>query len=131
MNRTELEKLKSLKHEAEQLEEELRNLPFVPATVKGSMVDFPYIERTFKVHGVDEKQGRRVQERLDAKLNEIQNQILLMETYLDTVEDSTMRTILRMKYRNGMKDREIAMELGYSRSGVTLKIKRFFENLKV
>lgn len=115
-----------MKQEAKQLEEELRNLPFVPATVKGSMIDFPYIERTIKGLGVDEKQGRRVKVKLDATLDRIQNQILIMEAYLDTVDDPEMRAILRMKYRNGMKDRQIAEELGYDRSTVSAKQRRFW-----
>lgn len=129
--KSELEKLKSLKLEVKQLEEELRNLPFVPATVKGSMNTFPYIERTFKVLGVDEKKGRQVRERLDSKLNEIQNQILVMEAYLDTVDDPEMRTILRLKYRNGLTNQRIADELGYSKSAITMKFSRFFEGMKV
>ena len=96
MTRAELEQLKSLKQEAKQLQDELKNLPFVPASVKGSMKEFPYIETTFKVSGVDEKKGKQVKEKLDRVLDEIQDQILVMEEWLETVEDSEIRTILRL-----------------------------------
>lgn len=127
MTRAELEQLKSLKQEAKQLQEELKNLPFVPASVKGSLPEFPYIETTFKVFGVDEQKGKRVKERLDRVLDEIQERILIMEEWLETVEDSEIRTILRMKYRNGMKDKEIAAELGYDRSTISNKLRTFFK----
>ncbi|MDF3000545.1 MAG: hypothetical protein K0Q48_664 [Bacillota bacterium] len=129
MTRVELEQLKSLKQEAKQLQEELNNLPFVPASVKGSMVEFPYIETTFKVSGIDEKKGKQVKEKLDRVLDEIQDQILSMEEWLESVEDSEIRTILRMKYRNGMKDKEIAADLGYTRQAIGAKLKRFFEKI--
>jgi thiamine biosynthesis lipoprotein ApbE len=131
LTRVELEQLKSLKQEAKQLQEELNNLPFVPASVKGSMAEFPYIETTFKVSGIDEKKGKQVKEKLDRVLDEIQDQILIMEEWLESVEDSEIRTILRMKYRNGMKNKEIAAELGYSKSAITMKMSRFFEVMQV
>lgn len=129
MTRVELEQLKSLKLEAKQLQEELNNLPFVPASVKGSMTEFPYIETTFKVSGIDEKKGKQVKEKLDRVLDEIQDKILIMEEWLELVEDSEIRTILRMKYRNGLKDKTIAAELGYTRQAIGAKLKRFFEKI--
>lgn len=131
LTKQELEQLKSLKQEAKQLQEELQNLPFVPASVKGSLPEFPYIETTFKVFGVDEKKGKRVKERLDRVLDEIQDRILIMEEWLETVPDSEIRTILRLKYRDGMKDRQIGEELGYSRQAIAMKIKRFFVSLEL
>ncbi len=131
MTRAELEQLKSLKQEAKQLQEELKNLPFVPASVKGSMSEFPYIETTFKVFGVDEQKGKQVRNKLDAILENLQSEILRMENWLETLPDSEIRAIMRMKYWNGMKDNEIAAEIGYSRSAVSMKVKRFFDDMKV
>lgn len=126
MTRQELEQLKALKREARQLQDELDNLPFVPSSVKGSMAEFPYIEQTFKIFGVDEKKGKRIRERLERVLNEIQDRILIMEEWLETVDDSEMRTILRMKYRDGMRDVKIAAELGYDRSTISWKLRKFW-----
>lgn len=67
--KTELEQLRKSIQEAKQLQEELKNLPFVPATVKGPMPEFPYIEQHI---GVDEAKGKEVREKLDAVLEEIQ-----------------------------------------------------------
>lgn len=128
MTRIELEQLKSLKQEAKQLQEELNNLPFVPASVKGSMAEFPYIETTFKVSGIDEKKGKQVKEKLDRVLDEIQDQILIMEEWLELVEDSEIRTILRMKYRNGHNHRQMGRELGFDHSVISRKLKKFWEN---
>ena len=127
MTRQELEQLKSLKQEAKQLQEELDNLPLVPATVKGSMPEFPYIEQHFKILGVDEVKGKEVRAKLDWVLRDIQGRILLMEQWLETVPDSEMRTILRLKYRNGLTNDKIGRELGYSKSAISKKMTGFFK----
>lgn len=129
MTRVELEQLKSLKQEAKQLQEELNNLPLTTDSVKGSMPEFPYIERTIKIVGIDEDKAKKVRKKLEKTLDDLQEMILVMEEWLETVEDSEIRTILRMKYRNGMKDKEIAAELGYCRQAVGMKLKKFFSEI--
>ncbi len=129
MTRDDFKKLKSLMQEAEKLQEELQNLPFVPATVKGSMPEFPYIERTIKILGVDENIGKQVQEKLDGVLWEIQRKILLMEQCLEKEPDPETRMILRLKYRNGLTDEQIAEELGCSERTIRRKVKAFFSNV--
>lgn len=61
------------------------------------------------------------------KLIEIQESIEELEKFLDTLEDPELRTILRLTCINGFTQEEIAEELGYSRSAVAMKIKRFFK----
>ncbi|MDD4566091.1 MAG: hypothetical protein PHE79_11535 [Eubacteriales bacterium] len=126
--REELEKLKKLKLEAKQLEDELRKVPCTKDSVKGSMTEHPYIEQTIRICGVDEHKAKKVRKRLEYKLEELQEAISAMEDYLDTVDDPEMRTILRLYYRNGLTQGQIGAELGYDRSVISRKLKFFWEN---
>lgn len=124
--REELEKLKKLKLEAKQLEEELHRIPYTKDSVKGSMTEHPYIEQTIRIEGADEHRSNMLRACLQGKLTEIQEAIWNMEGYLDTVDDPEMRTILRLYYRNGLTQAEVAEELGISERTVIRKIKKFF-----
>lgn len=129
MTRVELEQLKSLKQEAKQLQEELHNLPITTDSVKGSMPEFPYIERTIKIVGVDEDKAKKVRKKLEKTLDDLQEMILVMEEWLETVEDSGIRTILRLQYRNSLSQAKIAEELGRSEKTIQRKLKMFWRNV--
>ena len=131
MTKAELEQLRSLKSEIRHLNEELLNLPTVTDSVKGSMVEFPYIEQTVVIKGIDETAAVRLRRKVERKCEELQEQMLFMEEWLDGVQDSETRDILRMKYRNGLSDNQIGMELGYTRSAIAMKIQRFFSRAQV
>lgn len=49
-----------------------------------------------------------------------------MEAWIEEVPDPEMRTILRLYYRDGLSQREIAKELGYEDSTISHKLKRFW-----
>lgn len=131
VTKAELEQLRSLKSEIRHLNEELLNLPTVTDSVKGSMVEFPYIEQTVVIKGIDETAAVRLRRKVERKCEELQEQMLFMEEWLDGVQDSETRDILRMKYRNGLSDNQIGMELGYTRSAIAMKIQRFFSRAQV
>ena len=48
----------------------------------------------------------------------------------DTPDDIDIKTILQYKYRNGLKHWEIAGLMGYSKTAVTTKLKKFWEKQK-
>lgn len=128
MTKQELEQLKSLKQEVKQLQNELRHMPLTTDSVKGSMDEFPYIEQTFKIVGVDMDKAKRLRKKLGRKLDELQDMIEVMEDWLETVPDSEIRTILRLKYRNGMNWARIGEELGYDRTTVSKKHSAFIKS---
>lgn len=128
MTKTDLEQLRALKNEIRLLEEELKSLPVISDSVKGSMIDFPHIEHNIAIRGVDINIGERLRRRLQRKLEELQDRLEDMEVWLDRLEESEMRTILRLRFRNGMTHEQIAKELGYSRTAIASKLERFFKN---
>jgi DNA-directed RNA polymerase specialized sigma subunit len=128
LNKEQLEQLQYLKLEVKHLQEELKSGPPTTDSVKGSMDEFPYIEHTIKIYGADESRARKLRAKLEKKLKKLQDLIAEMEEWLDTVDESEMRTILRLTYRNGLTQSEIGAEIGYDRSVVSRKLKVFWEN---
>ena len=126
MTKEELEQLKSLKQEVKQLQDELHNMPLTTDGVKGSMDEFPYTYHSIKIEGIDQSTAKRLRNKLERKLKELQESILEMETWLDTVNDSEIRTVLRLTYRNGLTNEQIAAELSYDRSTVSWKLRKFW-----
>lgn len=126
MTKAELEQLLALKAEIKAIQREIDNLPVVADTVTGSRRGIPYDKHSIPIEGVNIKRALRLKAKLQIKCDELQDQVEEMEDWLDGVKDSEMRTILRLKFRNGLADWEIAAELGYDRSTVSGKIRDFF-----
>ena len=126
MTRGELEGLRGLKNEIRLLERELRNLPEIRDSVRGSMSEYPYIQRVIPIHGVDTQRGSAIRQRLIHKQRLLQDMVCEMEEWLDKVENPDMRSILRLKYRNGLTYGQIGRELGYSEKTVRRRIKKFW-----
>lgn len=127
MTKEELEELRSIKTEIKQLDEELHNLPMTKDSVTGSMTEHPYIQRTIQVTGLDMIKGAKIQIRLEGKLADLQGKLTEMEDWLDGVEDSADRSILRLYFRNAMTMKEIGAALGYSESMISKRLKKIFE----
>jgi len=49
-----------------------------------------------------------------------------MEEWIENVDDAEMRAILRYYYRDGMTQEEIGDFMGYARTGIASKLKRFW-----
>lgn len=127
MTENELREMKKLIQEARQLQRESNNLPTTKDSVKGSAEGYPYTEHTVLIYGVDEKRGKRIRRKLKRKLEEIQEKVEEMEEWLNGIDDPEIRMILRMMYRNAMTQKQIGDELGYDRSVISRKVKKFWE----
>jgi predicted DNA-binding protein YlxM (UPF0122 family) len=55
---------------------------------------------------------------------------LLLENYLEGIEDSEMRDILRLYFALGLTLEEIGRRKGYSRQAIGKKIDKFLEKEK-
>ena len=64
--------------------------------------------------------------RLIATKKKLQKKIIDAEKFIETQTDSELRTILRSYYINGLSQEEIGKLLGYDRSTITKKLKRFW-----
>lgn len=94
---------------------------------KGSMSDFPYIETTFPMVGVDYSAYKKLKTQLEHKEAELQEELFKLEAWLDEIEDIQLYNIFRLRYRNGLTTEQIGKELGYDRSSVSYKINKYLK----
>lgn len=133
MEKQRLLRLKKLNKEVELLKENIRKFEYKPReqvadTVKDYRTGYP---QTIVIEGVGDKEyiknKGRLYRRYIRKLIEIQKEIEELEMFLETIDDPELRVLLRLRFINGLTQEQIADKLGYSRSAVAMKIKRFFD----
>lgn len=126
MTKERLKKLKALVKEAEHLEERIKGLPFetgayVGDSAKDYRTGFP---RNITIQGYSTQKHDRLKRQLRDKLRAIQDEIAELEEWLENVEDSQTRDILRLVYVNGLSYEQTAAELGISEKTVQRKINK-------
>ena len=132
MTKNRLKKLRSLIKEAEHLQSELNDTLLFPScsdyvadTAQDYRTGKPH---TFKVEGYGQDDYVKLRQKLYDKLYRIQQERRELEDWLDSVSDPEIRDILRLQYINGLTQEQIAKELGYERSGIASKVKRFWDS---
>ena len=73
-----------------------------------------------------EAELKRLRERLNSRRRRLTKKLQAAEEFINNVEDSEMRTILRDYYINGMSQQEIGEELHYSQTAISTKIRMFW-----
>lgn len=131
MQTANLKNLKKLRSEKEGLELLIQELSgeMVEDVVTGSSSHFPYGKHKIIVRGADEKRLNSLRIRLIKKKQELEKAIDEAENYLETVEDSEMRNILRLRYEKGMSWMEVARVCGSTEKAVQKRAERFLKNL--
>ena len=121
MTKQELEKLRDLYRERDDLK---RRIAAKPAdtrsyvdTVYGSRHEIPYDKVPIKVRSTlsyETPEERKLKARLQKTLDEIVAEIDRIEALIEEVEDSKIRTLLRLKYIDCLQWDDIAIEMGYA-----------------
>jgi hypothetical protein len=109
----------SLRRQLDKIESTFRPC-HVADSVKGSSIHFPYIERIYPVEGTArnsfEKQRLMIKAQLTISLSKLQLQLEDAYKLIAEQDDADIRTILRLKYINGLTWPEIAGEANVSES---------------
>lgn len=120
MSSAELRRLKEIQKEIEIIKGEINMITaeYTSDKVTGSMPNHPYIFTSFNISGYDmarySNKQHKLEKLLHRKLDELMDERKKIEEYIDRVEDSTTRMILRLRHINGFKWEQIGRELGYS-----------------
>lgn len=130
MKKSRLKKLRALIKEAEHLQSQYMDaICFPKELVQDSVNDYRIGQpHPISISGYGDSSYADIRQRLYEKQRQIQQEIAFLEDWLDSVEDPELRDILRLQYINGLTQEEIAQELGYERSGIASKIKRFWDS---
>ncbi len=122
MTRKELEQLRYLPREIRQKRRELEKIPTVCDTVTGSRASIPYDQHVISIEGRDEKRARYLEKRIAALERKRDD----LERWIDDVEDSEIRQILTLRFRDGLSWQKVAFEIGkHDESYPRKKIEKF------
>ena len=133
MTREELGKLRSMQKEIELIKRELNSITeeYVTDKVAGSKVEHPYVLTHFKISGYDSEgysvKVKRLERKLNHKLDELMDERIRIEEYIESIDNATVRMILRLRHINGLGWNQIGNELGYSERQCRRIYKEFFE----
>lgn len=127
MTRKEMEQIISLEHEIRAIEKSMRSprsrevVVFYKDYRTGTGI--PKAKREFD-NG--EEELRILKANHSRLINKLMRKLTEAEKFIESVEDSEMRTILRMYYINGDSQQEIGDELHYDQTTISHKIKCFW-----
>ena len=113
MTKEQLEQYTSIKEEIKELEAELdkRKSP-VSDIVTGSMEDYPYTQHSITIQGLS-SDTYSLDFKLTYKKIQLEQQRAEIENFLDSVQDSKIRRIIRLKYIKGNTWKRTAFILGW------------------
>lgn len=92
-------------------------------SVKGSMTDFPYIEKTFHIQGIDignEQQIEKERELLQQRINQAKELKNEVETYLNTIP-LRMQRIIYFHIFKQMSWEQVAKKIGRRSTGESVR----------
>lgn len=131
MTRNEMEQCISLRAEIKAIEESMKSPKSTYVTV------FYKDYRTGKgipksLEGLDngEEQLRELKAYHKNRCRKLLRRLKQAEKFIEGIEDSEMRTILRMYYINGSNQQEIADTLNYDQASISRKLDRFWKREK-
>lgn len=143
MKEAELCQYRAIKSEIDNLSLRIKGLEergaqMVTDRVKGSSRHFPYIEKYFYITGVDpEEDDRRkkllheLQRKRNMKLDELLEMESRIHDYIYMIPDSEVRQIFMFRYIDGLSQEEIGMRLHMDRSGVSKRISKYLDKVRV
>ena len=73
-----------------------------------------------------ESEMKALRKRLLSRRRRLMKKLQAAESFIETIEDSEMRTILRMYYINGCSQQDIGDVLHYSQTAISAKIRMFW-----
>lgn len=115
MTKDKLKKLYVLNRECEEIVKELEELKYKELYNSPVISDLPKAKITandkLEQYVIEKIQ---LEELLQAYLIKIQHEKLILEKYIETIEDDEIRLIFRLKHVSGLTLDEIAVELGVS-----------------
>ena len=106
-------------------------VPTVLGKVIGSSHDFPYTKVRTTVQIDEPKEADEIERRLrirKERQEQIRMSVLEIEQFITGIPDSNARQIFEMAYIEGIKQHEIADEVGYSRGRVSRIIAQYLKD---
>ena len=128
MTKHELQQLRKLRAESEDLKRRIEKNRFNPKhEVADTVKDYRTGQgKTLVIQGYGSEEWKKLQMKYSQKRGDIVRRILLMEIFIDKVDDPEMRQILRYRYEDGMTHEQVGKMMGYSRQAIQKREERFW-----
>lgn len=107
-----------------------KDVPIVAGKVKASSRDFPYTEYWVSVQMHEPMEVDRINRIIQIykeRQKKVEQQMLEIEIFIDSIEDAEMRQIFEMRFIEGRKLREIADAVNRDLSGIGKKVNSFLQ----
>lgn len=135
MDKKLLKQIEATRREIEHMNRILNKIEakIVEDSVQGSSSGFPYIKRHIKIEGFENPKNRRKYVNMvTSHKNRLEKQKIRLEYEIQNISDSEIRTIIRMKYFEGLTFNQIAHRLNdtggfYTEDSVRKRLNRFLE----
>jgi hypothetical protein len=116
INKTQLEQLFYLSQEAKMLKRQIDaiNKDVVCDSVKGSAINFPFVEHNIVIMGIEScsRKLTRLRKQYDVKLGEILDCVAELNEEIFKIPDSEMRQIISLRYINNLTWQQVAFSIG-------------------
>lgn len=132
MDKNKLNQYRSLQKEIplinkklDKLYERRTKIPDIKGKVKASSHEFPYIETHITVDMAEPKENEKITQQIrinEERLKKAESDVLEIERFIASIQDSTDRLIFELTYLKGMKLNEVGDVVGYSKGRVSQKI---------
>lgn len=102
ITKEQLEQIRTVKSEIDRIAAKLEALrgaqDMSSDIVKGSDPEWPYCLRSYRITGIDHGKIDRLVAIYQRKMNQLNDYIIEAEQWLDTVDDSVIRQIVRLRF---------------------------------
>lgn len=129
MKQKDLEKLKQIKAEAEDLRKRAEDVSFNPSTITTDTVNDYRTGKPIPISitGYGDPKYQSLRQHYWDVYNRLQDKIHSIEMDVANIPDPEIRTIFRMYYFDNIPQEEIAEQLGYTQQTISNRIKGFWK----
>lgn len=130
MTRAEMEQIKTIPCEIDAIKDTLNNprIEYVNVYYKDYRTG-KGIPKSRSEYDYDHMEWNKLKRKLKRKIERLGRLVVKAEKFIDTIDDSEMRTILRQYYINGLTQEAIGSKLGYDDSTISKKLDAFWREL--
>lgn len=130
MTRAEMEQIKTIPCEIDAIKDTLNNprIEYVNVYYKDYRTG-KGIPKSRSEYDYDHMEWNKLKRKLKRKIERLGRLVVKAEKFIETIDDSEMRTILRQYYINGHTQEAIGSKLGYDDSTISKKLDAFWKDL--
>lgn len=130
MTRAEMEQIKTIPREIDAIKDTLNNprMEYVNVYYKDYRTG-KGIPKSRSEYDYDHLECDRLEKKLKRKIERLAKLVVKAEKFIETIDDSEIRTILRQYYINGHTQEAIGSKLGYDNSTISKKLDAFWKEL--